>query len=112
MSILFATSIVSVTSEKVIVPVAPLTTVRVVGVKTALLMTVVSQGSIIVTVNVIVSVSVKLYAEYSKRVDIVTLWVPTLVLSKETTLICSGLVEATVIGDPAAIVQVCVFVVV
>ena len=102
----------SVTSEKVIVPVAPLTTVRVVGVKTASLTVVVSHGSTIVTVNVIVSVSVKLYAAYSKRVDIVTLWVPTLVLSKETTLICSGLVEATVIGDPAAMVQVCVFVVV
>ena len=69
---MFATSIESVTSEKVIVPVAPLTTVRVVGVNTASLIVVVSHGSIIVTVNVMVSVSVKLYAEYSKRVDIVT----------------------------------------
>ena len=39
--------------------VAPFTTVRVVGVKTASLMVVVSQGSMIVTVKVIVSVSVK-----------------------------------------------------
>ena len=57
---MFATSTESVTSVKVIVAVKPLVTVRVVGEKTASLRTVVSQGSMIVTLKVAVSVSVKL----------------------------------------------------
>ena len=111
-SILFATSTESVTSVNVISAVAPFVTVRVVGLKTASLIVVVSQGSMIVTSNVIVSVSVKLWTEYSKSVVIVTEWVPTLVLSSETMSIYCGLAEFTVIGDPDWMVQVCVLVVV
>ena len=111
-SILFATSTESVTSVNVISAVAPFVTVRVVGLKTASLIVVVSQGSMMVTVNVIVSVSVKLWTEYSKTVVIVTVWVPTLVLSSETMSIYCGLAEFTVIGDPDWMVHVCVLVVV
>ena len=57
-SMLLATSTVSVTSLKVMVAVAPLTTFKVAGEKTASLMVVVSHGSIMVTVKEIVSVSV------------------------------------------------------
>jgi hypothetical protein len=56
---LFDTSTESVTSVKVIVPLLPFITVSVAGVNTASLTVVVKQGSIMVTVKLTVSVSVK-----------------------------------------------------
>jgi len=56
---LFDTSTESVTSVKVIVALLPFITVSVAGVNTASLTVVVKQGSIMVTVKLTVSVSVK-----------------------------------------------------
>ena len=61
------------TSVKVIVAVSPLVTVSVVGEKTASLIVVVSHGSMMVTSNEIVSVSVNPWIAYWNVLDMVTL---------------------------------------